>query len=331
MSKTKILRPLITLAAAVVLLITLIPIKSNALGGNGLRISPVISNITIAPGKTGVVDVTITNVQTVAAQLQAIINDFTASPDESGNPDIIVNPNQYAPSHSLKRFVQPITDIINLAPGESVVVPVTIKVPAGAAGGGYYGLVRFSPAGNQSQSGKNLSLAGSVGSLILLTVPGNIVHNLSIASFDVESGGSAKTIFFSSKNISAVVRFNNQGNIQEQPFGRILIKKGSTQVFSGQVNNVSPRGNVLPGSIRKFSVTLSKVGSLGEYKAEGNFGYGTNGQLLSAQTTFYVIPLYLIILAAIILIVILLAIFVLPKVIRSYNKKVIARASTHRH
>jgi hypothetical protein len=325
MTKIKILRPLILLA--IIFSYVLFPAASSALGGNGLRISPVITNTTISPGKSGIVDVTITNVQTVSATLQAIINDFTASSDESGNPSILVNPNSYAPSHSLKRFVDPIKDTINLTPGESVIVPVTIKVPANAAGGGYYGLVRFAPASTTLQSGKNLSLAGSVGSLIILTVPGNIVNDLRIASFNVQTGNTAKTIFYSSKNINAVVRFSNQGNIQEQPFGRIILKKGSKQLSSVEINNTTPRGNVLPGSVRKFSIPLKGVGSFGKYTVEGNFGYGSNGQLLSAQTSFYVIPLTLIILVIILLIVILALIFVLPKAIRSYNKKVIARAT----
>lgn len=328
MAKRKIFRPIVILALIVGLVIANFPLNSSALGGNGLRISPVRTDLTIDPGKTGVVDITVTNVQTVAASLSAIVNDFTASPDESGNPDILVGPNEYAPSHSLKRFVVPITDTISLAPGESVVVPVTIKVPANAAGGGYFGLVRFAPAGNQSQSGKNLSLAGSVGSLIILTVPGNIINNLSIASFNVNKGGSTRTIFFSNKGIDVVVRFNNQGNIQEQPFGKILLKNHSkVQLSSIEVNNTQPRGNVLPESIRKFTIPLTHVGSFGAYTVYGNFGYGSNGQLLSAQTTFYVIPLSLIILVIVVIILILLAIFVLPKIVRAYNKKVIAKAT----
>lgn len=328
MAKNKSWRPIGLIIAVFCLVFSLASLNVSALGGNGLRISPVITNLTISPGKTSIVYVTITNVQTVPATLDAIINDFTASPDESGNPAILINPNEYAPSHSLKRFILPINNAINLTPGESVVVPVTIDVPASAAGGGYYGLVRFAPAGNNTQAGKNLSLAGSVGSLILLTVPGNIVNNLSIASFNVQSGGSDRTVFFSNKNINVVVRFNNQGNIQEQPFGNIILKKhGGKQLSSIQINNTSPRGNVLPGSIRKFTLSLTKVGSFGEYTAYGNFGYGSNGQLLSAQTNFYVIPLNLIIIVLVILALILISIFVLPKLVRSYNRRVIKKAS----
>jgi hypothetical protein len=83
----------------------------------------------------------------------------------------------------------------------------------------------------------------------------------------------------------------------------------------------------LPDSIRRFSVPLTGLGSFGKYTIEGNFGYGSKGQLLSATTTFYIIPLYIIIIAIIIILLILFAIFVLPRIIRKYNKGVINRAS----
>lgn len=325
---SKLTRPIVSIILVIYSLVMLAPIGASALGGDGLRVSPVRTDITIQPGQTQIVNVTVTNVQTVDANLQAIINDFTASTDESGNPAIIVNPNQYAPTNSLKRFIVPITNTINIPPGQSVTVPVTIKVPATAAGGGYYGLVRFSPAGNQSEPLKNLTLAGSVGSLILVTVPGNIINKVSIASFDTRVNDNPKTLFFTNKDIDSVVRFQNEGNIQEQPFGKIILKNHSgKELASFEVNNTSPRGNVLPNSIRKFTIPLNHVGSFGIFTLEGNFGYGSNGQLLSSATTFYVIPVYLIIVFILIVLVIVFLVFGLPKLIKAYNKAVVARAT----
>jgi hypothetical protein len=109
-----------------------------------------------------------------------------------------------------------------------------------------------------------------------------------------------------------------------------LLKNHSGKVLAEyEINNVSPPGNVLPNSIRLFSEPLTKVGSFGEYKLEGNFGYGSNGQLLSASTTFYVIPAWLII--AFIALVLLLAflIFGLPRLIKAYNRRVLRKAGRH--
>jgi hypothetical protein len=296
---------------------------------DGLRVSPVISNLTINPGTTQSLTINVTNVTTQATTFQAIVNDFQASSDESGNPELILGTNQYAPTHSLKRFIQPIPNV-TIQPGQEVGVPVTITIPKDAAGGGYYGAVRFAPA-SLGTANQTVTLAGSVGSLILVKVPGDIVNKLSIASFDSASNTTVTSFFTSNKHVEAVIRFQNEGNIQEQPFGKILVESRSgKQLGEVEVNNTEPPGNVLPDSVRKFTVPVTGIGSFGIYKLEGNFGYGTNGQLLSASTNVYVVPALAIILFLVFVIVLLFLIFGLPRLIHSYNQRVIRQATRHR-
>lgn len=288
-------------------------------GGNGLRVSPVRTELTIKPGETKVVDVMVSNVTSSPASLQTIVNDFTASSNETGEPAILLNPKQYAPSHSLKRYVAAIPDFV-LQPGKEKTVKVKITIPADAAGGGYFGAVRFKPV--SSGGDKNVTLSGSVGSLILVKVPGDIKEQLSIASFDVRKDDSPKIVSFDNKSLNGTVRFKNEGNVQEQPFGKIVLKKGSKTLGTYEINNTSPRGNVLPDSIRKFSVPLKNVGSFGKYTLEGNFGYGANGQLLSAKTSFYVVPLWLVIVIAVAILAALFAIFRLARNRQPVTKRV---------
>lgn len=293
--------------------------------GNGLRVSPVRQDFTVQPGTTKVVNVTVTNVTGGAATFQAIINDFVANSDESGNPALLLDPNQFAPSHSLKRFISNVPPV-SLQPGEEKSVSITIKVPANAAGGGYYGAVRFAPGTNPNTKNAQLSLSGNVGSLILVKVPGDIKEQLSIASIDVLSDKKAGNFFTTNKNLSVTVRFQNQGNIQEAPFGKLLVKNHSNKTIgSYEINNVDPAGNVLPDSIRKFNIPI-KAGSFGSYKVEGNFGYGSSGQLLSAATSFYVIPFYLILIFITIVALLVVAIFAIPRLIKAYNRRVLKRA-----
>jgi len=85
-----------------------------------------------------------------------------------------------------------------------------------------------------------------------------------------------------------------------------------------------------PDSIRKFTVPLDKVGTFGIFKLDGNFGYGSNGQLLSASTTFYVVPLIAVILFIALVAVMAFLIFGLPRLIRAYNRRIIRQSSTRR-
>ena len=296
-------------------------------GGNGLRVSPVRTDLTIKPGTSQNLTINVTNVTSAPASFQTIVNDFIANPNETGAPAIILNPNEFASNHSLKKFVGPVSDF-SLNPGQQKAIVIKISVPANAAGGGYYGAIRFAPAGTKSGPNQTVSLAGSVGSLVLLKVPGNIKEQLSIASFDTRVKDSPSSFFTSKKNIDAVVRFQNQGNIQEEPFGKILLKNRAGKILAQyEINNVNPPGNVLPDSIRKFPVPLgNKVGGFGQYKLEGNFGYGSGGQLLSASTTFYVIPTAVILAFVGLVLLIVFLVLVLPRLIRAYNRRVLSRA-----
>jgi hypothetical protein len=159
-------------------------------------------------------------------------------------------------------------------------------------------------------------------------VPGDIKEQVTIASFDARHKDSASSFFTSGKGITATVRMQNEGNVQEAPFGKIILKNRSGKVLGTyELNNVTPPANVLPDSIRKFTVPLKDVGGFGKYRLEGNFGYGASGQLLSAGTTFYVIPKSIVIGFVLLVLLLLFIVFVLPKLIRRYNEFVVSRAA----
>lgn len=330
MIKPKIVGPIVKITAALILLFAggqafaAQPSHVQS-GADGLRISPVQTDLTIKPGTSQTINLSVTNVTSITGTYAAIVNDFTASGDESGTPAILVKPGQYSSGHSLKRFVRPIPNF-TLKPNQEASVKATIVVPSTAAGGGYYGVVRFVPASLGSNP-RNVTLAGSVGSLVLVKVPGDLRELVTLASFDIRKNDSQQAIFLSNKSLDAVARFKNSGNIQEDPFGKVVLKKGNKVLATEEVNNSNPPGHVLPSSIRRFSIPLKNVGSFGKFTVEGNFGYGSSGQLLSAKTTFYVIPLAFVITIVVVIILILLAIFALPRWLGAYNRRVVRRAS----
>jgi hypothetical protein len=295
--------------------------------GSGIYISPVRTELVVSPGETKTVTVTVKNVTSATATYKVIVNDFIAGDNELGQPALILDDNKYAPSHSLKRHIAAIPNV-TVNPGESKDVKVSISMPKDAAGGGYFGAVRFLAVGGKQ--GQNITLSASVGSLILVRVPGDIKESMTLASFDVrksETSNSASSFFTSNKNLYVMARFKNTGNVHEQPFGKIILKKGDKVLQTTEINNTDPKGNVLPDSIRRFSVKLNKVGMWGKYTVEGNFGYGTTGQLISGKTSFFVLPLILIIVGLIVLGLIVFAIFGLPKAIKRYNANIVRKAN----
>ena len=296
--------------------------------GNAIKVAPVRTDLTIQPGDSRQLSITLQNLTSTSIEYQAIINDFVAARGEVGQPALILDANKYAPSHSLKRYIAAIPNL-TVGGGQSKDVTVSITIPKDAAAGGYYGAVRFTPAGSADPT-KNVTLSASVGSLILVKVPGDIKENVTLESIDVRTStaaSSGSSFFTSSKNLYAVARFKNTGNVHEQPFGKIVLKRGNKVLQTIEINNTDPRGNVLPDSIRRFGVKLDKIGLWGRYTVDGNFGYGSSGQLVSGSTSFFVLPLAFILWSVATLAIIVLAIFGLPRAIRRYNENIIRRAS----
>jgi len=301
--------------------------QTSSVGGNALKVSPVRQDITMDPGTSKTLSLFVSNISSVPGTLHVAENDFVAAQDESGKPSVILDESQYAPSHSLKRFMTPAKNFI-LPGGATKEIKITITVPKDAAGGGYFGAVRFQAADpNNSQQ---LNLSASVGSLILLKVNGTIKEQLSVASFDVRQKGKTGKFFTNNKNLTVVTRFKNEGNVQVAPFGKINTLKAGQSLSADEINTTQPQGSVLPDSVRKFEMQLKKVGGFGRYTIAGNFGYGDTGQLITAKTTIYVVPIFMIVLIALVIIAVLFLVFILPRMIKGYNKRVIRKASRRR-
>jgi hypothetical protein len=258
-------------------------------GANGFLVSPVISELTINKGQSQTVAVAVQNPTNLPTTAQAIVNDFVASADESGTPRLILNNNSPLPPNNFKALVSPIPTI-SLSPQEKQYINVTITVPSTAHAGGYYGAVRFAPITSSNQS--NVGLTASVGTLFLVTVPGNLIEKLDLVQLSA-AHGSTPTSLFTSGAVSVLTRLDNVGDIHVQPFGNVIVKNMFGHVVANyQFNNTTPRTNILPDSIRRYVDKLStKNHWLGHYTIDENLAYSQgSGNLIVASASFWYLP-----------------------------------------
>jgi len=290
-------------------------------GGNSLKITPVRNDVTAERGETKNVDVFIENVSNQTVTLRAILNDFVAG-GENGEANLVLDEDEYAPTHSLKRFLQPVGDV-TLNPNERKKVPVTIVVPESAQSGGYFGAVRFAPvAGPDGQ----VAVSGSVASLILLKVPGGYVESVELEEFSILQDGKPKTRFTSTENVTALVRLENKGNVQVEPFGAVFVTKGGKEIHSAKINDITPAGSILPDSVRRWEVPLANMDKFGKYTVTMTVGYGENGGTLTQERTVWVIPtLYIVIGIAILALLVVIIVTVILG-LKSYKKKILKQA-----
>jgi hypothetical protein len=287
-----------------------------------LKISPVKTQLTVKPGSTVKVSTFITNTTAQPTEYKVVENDFVAG-DEKGTPSIILDEKSYAPTHSLKHFMQPIGNV-SVPAGATTQVDVTIKVPANAQAGGYFGAVRFVPA--SSSLGGNLGVNASAASLILVTVPGALVEKVELTNFDIQQDGNSSSNFRSPDRLSLLVRFQNNGNVQVAPFGQINVLKGKKKVYSYDFNNQDNKDNVLPDSARRWNVPLKNLGKFGKYTVTGNFTYGTTNQSIEIKKTVWIVPTTYIYAAIGAIVGLVLLVLLIRGLLKSYKKKILRQS-----
>lgn len=285
------LRMNVRVAVALVVAIVLLALSHASIASaqntaNTLRVSPVRTDIDIKPGETKTVQTVITNLTDAPITVHPSTNDFVAG-DERGTPALILDETMFAPTHSLKRFMGPLENV-TIPARQAKTINVVISVPASAQAGGYFGAVRFEPT--SPDGGGQVNLSPSVASIILVTVPGDIVEKLSLTDFTIQQKGINGSIFNTGDNIAASVRFENKGGSQMGPFGKLSVKKGDKVVHEVDFNDKTPRDMILPDSARRWDIPLSNVSGFGYYEVVGTFTYGQTNQSIEVTQSFWVIP-----------------------------------------
>jgi hypothetical protein len=283
--------------------------QNNSQAGNGFRISPVRSEYIIEKGRSETMVVTLENPTAGPINAEAVVNNFVASDKEDGEPRLILDDSAQQPSNNFKSLIGQLPDV-SLKPGEKREIPVTITIPREANSGGYYGAVRFVPS--ESGGNGNVALTASVGSIVLVRVPGNLTEKLNLVQLSAAQEGKTKS-FITGGDVGVVTRLRNTGNIHVQPFGKVQIKSMFGKIIAEyELNSTDPRANILPDSIRRFEDGIKKPKPFwfGRYTITANIGYSQgSGDLISTSASFWYLPTWFLVLLLLIIIAIVGAVF----------------------
>jgi hypothetical protein len=289
-------------------------VASAQQSGQGLEISPPLLDLKAKPGETLRTSIRLRNVTTGPVDAKAQYDDFVAGGEE-GVPKLLEEGGEKSP-YSIKDWLASVPTI-TLAPGEQKAVDLEIEVPDNASPGGHYGVVRFTAAAPNTDESA-VSLSASVGTLVLVTVAGDIKEQANIEELSAYKNGKP-TSTFEYGPVDIVTRIKNTGNVHVRPGGTVRI----TSMFGKEVasyNLNESRGSVLPGSIRKFENKLDKKNLFGRYTIQADIAYGEDQKIISQTSTFWVVPYKLVGLG-------LLALLGLVFLLRGYNKFILRKAA----
>jgi hypothetical protein len=285
----KILSTFYFLLSTLFLLSTNICSAQNAT--NGLSAIPPRSEIEVKAGQANTQSIKVRNESTETKTITVSVRDFIVS-DNQGTPNFIDNlsdslNNRWAASS----WIQLSTTSLTLKPGETKALSLTVMPPQNALPGGHYAAVVYSPDATSVGAYTGASVQTNVGTLVYVTVPGDINQSALIQNFS-----APKFSEFGPIDFQATIK--NSSDIHIQPVGAITVKNW----LGGKTAQLNlNQTNIFPYTTRDFQNTLDKKWLFGRYKATMQAVYGTAGGLISATIFFWVIPwrLILLIIAAV--------------------------------
>lgn len=272
----------------------------NAPSGSGLSISPTVSQLTIKPGGSDHVTVTLKNITVDDVVAKGEVDDFK-SDNVTGNPQIITNSNTPTPN-SIKKFVSNIDDV-PLNKGQQKTVIIGLDIPKDATPGAYYGIIRYRavPKSAAAPGAGQVALTASVGTIVLVTIPGNIHEQVQVKGLHVYRGAREGSFFVKPPNRVGIT-IANFGNGFERPFGTVEVHDVFNKVVTTyQFNNPKEPGNILPGSSRTFTQNVKGVSKIGHYTVLASVSYGNGSQVLTVKKDFWYIPIWFVIIVLLIL------------------------------
>lgn len=251
----------------------------------GLSAIPPRLEITVNPDGAITKTIKVRNESDSDKTVTISIEDFVVN-DNNGTPTVVTaskEDNRWAASS----WIQVSPSSVKLKAGETKSLNLTVLPPKNALPGGHYAMVIQSPDNNITLNTTGSSIQPRVGTLVYITIPGDINQNAVIKNF---SAGK----FFEFGPIDFATTIQNLSDIHIKPAGNITITNMIGMKSFVQFNKDG--NNIFPGKTRDFENQLNKKWLFGRYKAELNAAYGSAGGVTTAVVFFWVIPWRLLIL-----------------------------------
>lgn len=206
-----------------------------------LTTSPLPINLVAKPGESVSTELRIKNGGTRTENLRVSLMKFAAS-NESGQPQLL----EREESDDYFDWVTFSSDTLSVEPNVWATINMEINLPDSAAFGYYYAVV-FSRAQPATTAEQSTAVHGGTAVLVLLEA--RVPH--AKREISIESFLNSKRVY---EFLPATfeIRLRNNGNVHVAPAGSIFINRGSKELAVVSIN--PSRGNILPGSVRNFSV-----------------------------------------------------------------------------
>lgn len=256
-------------------------------------VSPATVEKELSPGQSAEGVLKVINNSPETLNFEVTLRDFVVD-DTIGTPNILP-PNTLSPKFSAASWVGVYPSSFTVEPNSKATFNYYIQVPKDARPGGHYAAIVYNPVTNTTLNRTGASVQTQIGTLIYISVSGNIKENSLVSNFLTDW-------LHEFGPINIFTRITNLGDLHIRPSGVIKI----TDLLGRTTTQKLEEFNIFPSASRDYRNTVGDNLMIGPYKATLIASYGKNNNLpLTATVTFIVFPWRM----ALLVILIIIAIF----------------------
>ncbi len=249
-------------------------------------VGPGKADVTIKPGESKVVYMTVTNRTGETRRFNVTVEDAEGSNDY--NTPVKLLGEDRGP-YSLRDYVDVPSRVFELGHNERARIPVTVTIPADSEPGGRYGSVLIDTVAIESNIGDSeatvpqSAIIARIGTLFFVTIPGEVEHKGALTEFAT----IGKQRFFGNGPVTFGILFENTGSIHLAPYGEVRI----TNMLGDEVGAVDLEPwFILPKSERLREISWNREFLFGRYTATAQINRSYDNVVDTASFTFWILP-----------------------------------------
>lgn len=222
--------------AGVGIAVLLVGLGLDQVGAIGVR--PLLIDVALAPGETRIVPIQVINETNNPMLVNGRVEPFAPEGEDGG---VAVGG-----EHTAQSWISGLAPVA-IPGGQIATVPITVTVPSTASVGGYYLAVMWQES---APTGAMIGISGRVGTLLLVTVTGDVQESLVVRDFGVVRPDA----WYRSEPLPLQLSLENTGTIHVRPTGQMRV----TNIFGRVVDTVElnpEAGYILPHSTRRWEIT----------------------------------------------------------------------------
>ena len=249
-------------------------VRAQASSANGLAltITPPLFQLSVGPGESWSSSITVVNSNPYDITVYARPLEFEAQGEEGHGLFSAISYDKDGNPSSLAGWITTYESPIVIPREQTKQIPFTVTIPEDASPGGHYAAILIGNQPPKTEDETAINVSSSIASLMFVNISGEVVEKARIREFSVDE------LLYQVPEALFTLRFENLGNVHLQPQGAITINNmWGKERGKIAINANSEFGNVLPGTIRKFSFTWKGDPSLydiGRYQAEASLSFG---------------------------------------------------------